>query len=553
MFIASSALSLLLAAAYTPTHSAEPPPRDPDALILAAEIALERGDCKLASESYAAATPLGDVALAQRASEVALACEHLPAAWNSVQRWRELAPNDISAAAVYSTVAIKLYRIPEARDGIATLLRATAGQDNADAKLAELTSVLLDEAETPGVLAAVSGAVDTAKASPTVLALLAELAFDSYDLHRAEQYAQLALKQNSTLFDARRILAHVYAARGDSANAIAAARAAAESDAKRGVFELANAYATLDRMDDARAELERLRSAGTPDVEVDRQLAMLAFQNGDMKEATRRFTALATSAEGDDGALFYLAEIAERADNADDALAGYRKLLNSSVAITARLRAAGLLLSRGNRDEALTLLADYASDHPERGFEISIMKAQLLADHGEVDSGIALLSAALVRHPQHPALEYSRATLLERAGQVKKAVVAMELLLDERTDDPTLLNAIGYTLAEHNMRLAHAEILIRRALVITPDNPAVIDSLGWVRFKRGDARGAVKLLDRAYSMARDSEIAAHLGEALWKSGSRKRAKEVWDAALKRDGDSESLRAAIARYIPLAKP
>ena len=88
---------------------------DPNALTVLAEIALERGDCKGAAETYAAAAPKGSVELAKRASEVALACEHLPAAWESAQRWRALAPNDIDAAAIYATIALKLYHIPEAQ------------------------------------------------------------------------------------------------------------------------------------------------------------------------------------------------------------------------------------------------------------------------------------------------------------------------------------------------------------------------------------------------------------------------------------------------------
>src|SRR4029453_13481130 len=109
-------------------------------------------------------------------------------------------------------------------------------------------------------------------------------------------------------------------------------------------------------------------------------------------------------------------------------------------------RAASILLEKKERGEALALLDDYVSEHPDRGFEITVTKANLLADHGEIDAGLALLAAALDQHPQHPSLQYDRAVLLEKAGKVKESVGTLESLLKERDNDPTLLNALGYTL-----------------------------------------------------------------------------------------------------------
>jgi Flp pilus assembly protein TadD len=98
------------------------------------------------------------------------------------------------------------------------------------------------------------------------------------------------------------------------------------------------------------------------------------------------------------------------------------------------------------------------------------------------------------------------------------------------------------------MRLPKAEGLIRRALADTPDNAAVIDSLGWVRYKRGDARGASKLLARAYALSHDSEIAAHWGEAVWKAGDRVGARRIWSDALALEPTSKALQAVTARFV-----
>jgi predicted Zn-dependent protease len=267
-----------------------------------------------------------------------------------------------------------------------------------------------------------------------------------------------------------------------------------------------------------------------------------------MKEAQQRFSELIGSGDGNDSALLYLADIAARGGDTDAAIAGYRRLYDSNVAVAARSRAAGLLLAKKQRTEALTLLDDYAADHPDDEYELTLAKARLLAEHGEPETGLALLSAALERHPQHPSIEYERAVVLEQAGKVHESVESLEKLLAQRPDDPTLLNSLGYTMADHKLELARAENLIRRALGSIPDSPAALDSLGWVRFRQGDSRTAATLLGHAYALGHDAEIAAHWGEALWVSGDQQQARKVWAQALARDPDSQSLKATLARFV-----
>jgi Flp pilus assembly protein TadD len=133
--------------------------------------------------------------------------------------------------------------------------------------------------------------------------------------------------------------------------------------------------------------------------------------------------------------------------------------------------------------------------------------------------------------------------LLERSGAVKESIEALD----------QLLNALGYTLADHNEQLPRAEKLIRRALISSPDNPAVLDSLGWVRFRRGDARGATPPLEHAYTISQDGDIAAHLGEVLWHRGEESQARKLWAAALARDPDSALVKSTMTRLLPQPQP
>jgi predicted Zn-dependent protease len=591
-----SALAFVVGCSSARPPKEEAPKGDPAALTVVAEIALERGDCKGASESYAKAAAVGAVSLARRATEVSLACEHLPAAWTSVARWRTLAPASREADAMYAVIALKLYRIPEARVAINDFVHAPPsppsparlkaprdgqqGADSAadddgdqdaggadksdvaglvarggsggDASLLGLTALLLENSDATTVLSAMSSTLESAQNAPESLSLLGDLALGAYDGQRAEHYARQALERDPSDFAAKRVLARAYVLRGDPTKAIATAREAMQSDPGHSTFLLTEVLIALDRTEDAHQELERLRSAQVPAADIDRRLALLAFEAGDMKEAQQRFSELATSGQTAEASLLYLADIAAREGDTDAAISGYRRLYDSSVAIQARSRAAALLLARKDRKEALTLLDDYVTEHPESEFDLTLTKAHLLADHGEADAGVELLTASLERHPRHPSLEYERATILEQAGRVHDSVEALQRLLVERADDPTLLNALGYTLADHNLELSRAESLIRRALVTMPDNPAALDSLGWVRFRQGDSKTALVTLERAYYISHDSEIAAHWGEAIWASGDHNQARKVWAAALAREPDAQQLKATLARFLPDAK-
>jgi len=474
----------------------------------------------------------------------------LPAAWQSVKRWRAVAPGDREATALYAAVALKLYLLPEARAAVVDFAREkpTTGSTK-EAGFAALAALLLEHSDASAVLAAMS-VLESENPSPDTLALLGELALDSFDSKRAEHYAQEALQHDPKDFAATRVLARTYVLQGDATKAIATARHAMTLDATQGTFELAEILTELDRVEEAHQELERLRNTSAPIAEIDRRLALLAYDSGDFAEAEHRFAELASDdSEASDSSLLYLADIAARDGDTDAALAGYRKLAESSVAMPARSREAALLMARNDRAGALAVLDEYATSHPENEFELTLTKARLLADHGEAESGLSLLGAALDRHPSNPSIEYDKAVILEHAGRVHESVQVLEKLLTQRPDDPVLTNALGYTLADHNLELPRAESLIQRALAVSPDSPAILDSLGWVRYRQGDPKDAVPTLARAYSIQHDSEIGAHWGEVLWVSGAHQEARRVWAAALARDPSSQPLKATLMRFVP----
>jgi tetratricopeptide (TPR) repeat protein len=550
----ASALAVLAAVA---AGCATPPPEeprrpvrgDPTALTVVAEIALERGDCRTAADTYLDAAMRASAEVSRRATEVAIECNQLPIAWRASQRWREIAPRDATAAKLHAALSLKLHRLAEARAALDAYM-GSVDPAAGDKPVIELLALLADDTDAPTALAIAAPVVDRRTASPDVLAGLSELALRAWSFERAERYARRALERAPKNVPARRVLTRTYAAQGDAARAIDIARELVENDPQpeRSRFELAETLVSLDRLEESRLELERLRSAKVPNGEIDKRLAVIAFESGDLGEAQRRFVELATDGEAREASLFYLADIAARDGDDEAALAGYRRLVDSSLALPARARAAALLYARSDRAEALQLLDEFATQHPDRSFDIVLAKAGLLASQGDAVTGLELLDTALERYPGQPQLLYERAVMLERAGRVPDSITAFEALLADRPDDPTIMNALGYTLSDHKLELPRAETLIRRALAYSPDNPAMLDSLGWVRFRRGDVRGSLPVLTRAWSIGRDAEIAAHLGEAQWIAGREQDARRTWAAALARHPDSKVLKATLSRFV-----
>jgi tetratricopeptide (TPR) repeat protein len=521
---------------------------DTNALTVMAEVALEKGDCRAAAEDYATAASRGSVSLARRASEVGLACQNIPAAWSAAERWRTLAPRDRDASLVYGTLALSLYHLPQARDALTPILKESGPKADRDAL--SVLSLLSDDPDIGAspTLAALDKTVDAHSSSLLVLSAFGNLALEAYDFNLAEQRAHEVLARDAASGIALRLLARVRVLQGDASGAMAAARDAMHADPSGSAFELADVLIGLDRLEEARQELERLRGTDVSVGEIDRRLALLAFQSGDIADARRRFNDLIDRGEASESALLYLGDIAARSGDLDGALTDYRQLSETPMALTARARAAGILLDRGKRGEALDLLDSYESEHPENGIDVAMAKADLLADHGDAEGGLSFIATALEQYPRHPRLEYERATLLERAGRTRDSVAAFEQMLSQRPGDPNLQNALGYTLADHKMELSRAERLIRDALRATPDNPAMLDSLGWVRLRRDDVRSALPLLERAYLISRDPDIAAHWGEALWVSGESTQARKVWADALVRHPDSQALKDTVHRLV-----
>jgi predicted Zn-dependent protease len=192
------------------------------------------------------------------------------------------------------------------------------------------------------------------------------------------------------------------------------------------------------------------------------------------------------------------------------------------------------------------VLDEYAEANPDQAVEVGATRAHLLADAGDVAAALQGLDALASEYPGHPDLDYQRAAVFETGGRTREAVAQFEKAMKSRPDDPQLQNALGFTLADHKQQLPRAEQLIRSALAVSPDSAAIQDSLGWVLFQRGQTKAALPILARAWQNSGDSEIGAHYGEVLWRSGDEARARYVWQVAINTSPGHEGVQETMKR-------
>ena len=519
---------------------------DADAAIIAAEMALQRGDCAGASRDYvAAANAATDAKLAARATDVAFDCGQFALAADAAAHWRKLAPQ--SAVPILNTARAAIGRAQplEARAPLLEWLNAKPAPD--DTSVAKGIQALALAAGNDLTFATFRDLQHPRLNGATAQLELAELAADAYDFTQSLKYAQGAAKAGADASEVRELRVRAYAGLGNATQALAEARALAKDDPEQA---LAEAEALLSMGRDAEAEefLQQKREDARYNLLATRRLALLAFSRAEYAAAEKYFTELLRDQNTVAVGVYYLAVMAERRGDVDEAMKGYELLARSGLDDGARRRVAGLYLHDGERAQAVRLLAaaDDAGPRDRIAAELSI--AELLAKGASPADAVARLDALLQLTPGHPEISYQRAVYLERVD-AGAAIAALETMHRQRPLDGSVTNALGFTLADHDRDLPRAEQLIRSALRVSPDNPAVLDSLGWVLHKRGKDAQALPSLQRAWRMFHDGDIGAHCGEVLWSLGRKDEARAQWRAALAADPDSETLKATARRHAP----
>jgi tetratricopeptide (TPR) repeat protein len=519
--------------------------------LMVAEIALNQGDTALAIERYRAlAKSQQDPAIAERAVRIAVYGQNLEAAIEAAKRWVELEPDRIEAHQVIAAIYIRQNKADEAFAYIDGLIEVSELDD------AQLFPPLL------GILA-------REKNIDTVLAVSGRIASKYSDRAYAQFLHGMLSAQNGMAEDALEFLDRslaleeikgIHAARarvllrlGRSGEAVVSLQKAVDSNPADQSLRLTYARLLVDikEYDLARAEFQKLHEASPDDAELLYTLGLLSLESQRLDDAEKYMMMLVRMDEREGEAQYYLGRIYENRKQYDQAIDWYEQVHVGDYQFDARLRIADMLGLAGKTDEAIQHLDAMLKGSQSDGslVRIYVAKGELLRIARRYEEAMDVFNTALGIVPGNTDLLYARALVAERLGRIDQLEEDLKIILKTEPDNAHALNALGFTLADQTKRYDEAYAYLKRAIEIMPEDPAIIDSLGWVQYRLGNYDEAIRLLRTALSRFDDVEIAAHLGEVLWVSGNQKEARGIWQEALKKSPDDPVLLKVMQRFIP----
>ncbi len=514
--------------------------------VFAAEFLGGEGDLRGAVGFYLeAAMESGDPDVARRATRVAIAAQAWQQAAMAADRWALLEPDNImahenAAAAMlltgdYSGAELQLERIielmgnsTEAWVKVSSLLAQSANPDKA-------SSVL------ENVLAR-QGDVNNANA----MYAQSQLAVRERDLDRAYELAVKAAELEpghaEFLTWAGRLALNLKKT-GAGLKYIERAWQLTPED-----HDLALAYADLlarsGQADGARQVMESMPQL--PDV----MLSRILFELGDKKTEAAEELFLEFSAMKFDDPLekaYYQAQAAEALGKTQQAIDLYGLIKTGNNALGSGIRRAELMAREGDVALARQELAYLRLQTSELLVEESwLAEARILRETGDRETALEVLDQALDQLPGSIPVRYSHALLAAELGWVDISENDLRIIISKQPENAAALNALGYTLADQTERYEEAEALIRQAYILQPEEAAIVDSMGWISYRRGRLEKAEEFLRRAWALERNPEIGAHLGEVLWARGKQEAARTIWRDALKVDSENPVLKETLQR-------
>lgn len=524
--------------------------------LLSAETAYQRGQWQAAYiTTLGVAQQTRDPRIARRAAEMAMNAKQAGEALAAIRLWRELAPDSEEANQYFLGFVIVSDKLSEAQPIFAKRLKE-AGKQERGILISQIQRILARAKDQPAAFSMLEELLTPYRATPEAALALAQAAFANGDTVRAGTEARAALDARPDSELAALTLAQVTPDPTEAAASLARFLST-HPDAREVRIAYARMLLEQKQFDKARSEFEALLKAQPNDPGALYALGILGVQANDPRSAERYLSAYVEVLKAKPGeqrdptqALLILAQIAEEQKDSDAALRWLERIepaeTQNAAYFTALLKRAQITARRGDLPGARKLLDDFSAENDAEQVQIIQAKAQILRDAKLSHEAFALLGRELKRFPDNTDLLYDYAMAAEKIGDLKNMERTLRRIITLTPEKQHAYNALGYSLAERNIRLREAHSLIERALKITPDDPFIIDSMGWVQFRQGKLTEAEELLRRAYGIRADPEIAMHLGEVLWTSGRKSEALQLWRDAQAKDPQNEALKSTLQR-------
>ncbi|MDB5951122.1 MAG: hypothetical protein JWR65_2977 [Massilia sp.] len=526
--------------------------------LMKAEIEFRSGNWQPAYLTMlAVAQQTRDPRLAQRATEMALLSKQGEPTLAAIRLWRQLAPDSDEAAQYYLGFVILSDNLAEAEPIFRQRLKAAAPAERGAAMfhvqqlLARAKDKAAAAAMTERLMAPYAGTMEAH-------IVLAQAAFARGDSALAvkEARAALAIKPDAEL--AVLTLAQVTDDDVGSAAVLSSFLAA-----NPGAREVRGAYARVlvsrKQYEPARQQFLALLKAQPDNLGTLYALGVVSLQLNDQAGAEGYFLRFADvlaahpDEERDASKVFViLAQLAEERGDLKGAMKWLDKVEpgegegQNAGWFSAQLKRAQLVGKGGDVEGARKLLSSVPAAQPGEQAQVLLSEAQILRDAGQLEQAYALMQGAVAKFPGNADLLYDFALLAEKTGRLDVMEKSLRTVIAQAPDNHHAYNALGYSLAERNVRLQEALELIDKAMKLAPGDPFIMDSMGWVQFRLGNLNAAETQLRQAYTLRSDPEIAVHLGEVLWQKGQKADAQKLWREVHAKDPKNDTLKNTLAR-------
>ena len=521
----------------------------PDMLFkfLVAEVAAQRGAIGVAQSAYLdLARQTQDPRVARRAVEVSMFARNQAGALEAARLWSATEQDSERAQQTLAALLLSEGRLDEAEPILRTLLKENTA--NGFLHLPALMGKLRD---TQAALALVERLAADYPALPEAYFAVAQASagagrFDAAvaALQRADEvrpgWEPAALLRTQILGKTSRV----------DAMAFMRDFLVRYPGAREVRLAYARALVNANQFTEARAEFTRLTDDFPRNAEVSFAAGLLSLQMGDVDVARDLLTrTLEYNPRDTDAVQYYLGQVAEQMKQPDVAAAHYAEVKTGNYLVSARARQAALLARAGKLEEARALLVATRGENDAQNVRLVQAQAELLREGREHGAAFGVLSEGLKRFPDSADLLYDRAMVAEKLNKLDVLETDLRRVMVLRPEDAQAYNALGYTLADRTDRLAEAITLLDKALVLAPEDPFILDSVGWAQYRSGNLARAQEYLERAYKVRPDPEIAAHLGEVMWARGQRDEAGKLWQTSLQTHPQNEVLLETLRRLKP----
>ncbi len=517
--------------------------------FLLGEIAGQRGELKLSAEAYAdLAGKTRDARVARRATEVALYARQSALALKNALLWLELEPQSAKARQTLASLLVSAGRLDEAKPHLMAWLRTGKGGE----MFMQLHGLIAKQKDKPAVLDLVADLATGFPGTPEPQFAVAQVAWQAGQAPRALGALDEALRikpgwESAALFKGQVL----QKAQGDAAVlAYFKDYLAANPHAREVRLSYARQLARSGNLAESRAQFETMTRDNPDDPEAHFSVGLVALQTNDPDSAKASFLKALDLGHPDEGNVrLYLGQLAEVRGDLEEALTWYKSVARGRGVFDAQLRVALVLGKQGKLAQAREWLAGLTPSSDAERVQRAQTEAQLLREAKDHEGVFTILSQALEVVPDTPELLYDRAMAADKTNRLDVLEKDLRRLIQIKPEYAHAYNALGYTLADRTDRIKEAIELLEKALKLEPEDPFILDSMGWALFKAKRYGEAVDYLRRAYAVKPDAEIAAHYGEALWMKGDRDEARKVWKTGLEREPDNETLREVSSRLKP----